>query len=66
MTDLDCRTVADHVSAFVDGELDADTWHRVVAHLAGCEGCHRYVDQVRWTVRMLGAISGEWPGTSRN
>lgn len=66
MTDLDCRTVVDHVSAFVDGELDADTWRRVVAHLTGCDGCLRYVDQVRSTVRMLGAISGEWPGASRS
>jgi anti-sigma factor (TIGR02949 family) len=66
VTDLDCRTVVDHVSAFVDGELDADTRRRVVAHVAGCEGCLRYVDQVRWTVRMLGAISGEWPGASRS
>ncbi len=66
MTDLDCRSVADHASAFVDGQLDAGTWRRVVAHLAGCEGCHRYVDQVRWTVRMLGAISGGSPGASAN
>jgi predicted anti-sigma-YlaC factor YlaD len=59
MADLDCRTVSDHVSVFLDGELDADMCRRIVAHLAGCEGCHRYVDQVRWTVRMLGAISRE-------
>jgi predicted anti-sigma-YlaC factor YlaD len=59
VADLDCRTVSDHVSAFLDGELDADIQCRVVAHLAGCEGCHRYVDQVRWTVRMLGAMSRE-------
>jgi predicted anti-sigma-YlaC factor YlaD len=66
VADLDCRTVADQISAFLDGELDADIQCRVVAHLAGCEGCHRYVDQVRWTVRMLGAISGDWPGASPN
>jgi predicted anti-sigma-YlaC factor YlaD len=66
VADLDCRTVSDHVSAFLDGDLDADMWRRIVAHLAGCAGCHRYVDQVRWTVRMLGAISGEGPGASAN
>jgi predicted anti-sigma-YlaC factor YlaD len=59
VADLDCRTVSDHVSAFLDGELDADMWRRIVAHVAGCGGCHRYVDQVRWTVRMLGAMSRE-------
>ncbi|HET9611487.1 MAG TPA: zf-HC2 domain-containing protein [Acidimicrobiales bacterium] len=58
MTDLDCRTVADHASAFVDGELDADAWRRIAVHLVGCEGCRRYVDQVGATVRMLGAIRG--------
>jgi len=66
VADLDCRTVADHASAFLDGDLDADMHCRVAVHLAGCVGCHRYVDQVRWTVRMLGAISEEWPGASTN
>jgi anti-sigma factor RsiW len=53
---LDCRTIVELASDFVDGDLDADRHRRVVAHLAGCDGCERYVDQVRQTVRLVGRL----------
>jgi anti-sigma factor RsiW len=53
---LDCRTIVELASDFVDGDLDADRHRRVVAHLAGCHGCERYVDQVRQTVRLVGRL----------
>ena len=56
MIALDCRTIVELASDFVDGDLDADRHRRVVAHLAGCDGCERYVDQVRQTVRLVGRL----------
>jgi anti-sigma factor RsiW len=63
MTALDCRTVVEIASDYIDGDLDADRHHRVVAHLAGCDGCERYVDQVRQTVRLVGRLQRVAPGS---
>ena len=52
----DCRTIVELASDYVDGDLDADRHRRVVAHLAGCDGCERYIDQVRQTVRLVGRL----------
>ena len=52
----DCRTIVEVASDYIDGDLDADRHRHVVAHLAGCDGCRRYVDQVRQTVRLVGRL----------
>jgi anti-sigma factor RsiW len=54
---LDCRAVVELVSAYVDQELEADAHRRVGAHLAGCDGCEQYVDQVRQTVGLVGRLA---------
>ena len=62
MTALECRTVVELASDYVDHDLDSDGQRRVTAHLAGCDGCERYVDQVRQTVRLLGRLQRPYPG----
>jgi len=52
----DCHTIVELASDYLDGDVDADRHRRVVAHLAGCDGCERYVDQVRQTVRLVGRL----------
>lgn len=59
---LECRTVVELASDHLDGDLGADRAHRVAAHLAGCDGCKRYVDQVRQTVRLVGRLQRVDPG----
>jgi anti-sigma factor RsiW len=56
MSDLDCNQLVELVTDFLDGALDADTERRVVDHLSLCDGCGAYLDQVRRTVRELGAL----------
>jgi anti-sigma factor RsiW len=63
MTALDCRSIVELASDYLDGDLDADRHRRVVAHLAGCDGCERYVDQVRQTVRLVGRLQRVAPGS---
>jgi anti-sigma factor RsiW len=53
---LDCDRLVELVTAFLDGALDADTERLVVDHLAECDGCTTYVDQMRATVRGLGEL----------
>ena len=57
MIALECRAVVELVSAYVDQELEADTDRRLAAHLAGCDGCEQYVDQVRQTVGLVGRLA---------
>jgi predicted anti-sigma-YlaC factor YlaD len=65
MVALDCRTAVELVSGYLDHDLDADSQRRFVAHVAGCDGCGRYVDQVSQTVRLLGRLPSPHPGSER-
>lgn len=58
MTDLDCQEFVEVVTAFLDGALDAEGERRFVDHLVLCDGCDRYLDQVRQTVHALGGMEG--------
>ena len=55
MTDLNCDELVELVTDYLDGALDEETERRVSDHLAGCDGCTTYVDQIRQTVTSLGA-----------
>jgi predicted anti-sigma-YlaC factor YlaD len=52
--DMRCDEVVELVTDLVEGALDAETEERVVGHLALCDGCQAYVEQVRRTVEALG------------
>jgi anti-sigma factor RsiW len=55
MTDLNCDELVELVTGYLDGALDDETERRVADHLAGCDGCTTYVDQIRQTVTALGS-----------
>ncbi len=56
---MTCSEFVELVTAYLEGELDADTRARFVEHLALCEGCERYVDQFRTTIDRLGTLPEE-------
>ncbi len=56
MTMLDCDQLVELVTAFLDGALDPDAERQVVEHLALCDGCHRYLEQIKATIRGLGEL----------
>jgi anti-sigma factor RsiW len=67
VTDLDCAELVELVTAFLEGELDAETERRVIDHLAHCEGCDRYLDQFRRAIHTLGELPpDELPEPTRN
>jgi len=51
---LNCDEFVELVTAYLEGQLEPDTERRFVAHLAECDGCARYLDQIHTTVRTLG------------
>jgi anti-sigma factor RsiW len=55
--ELHCTQVAELVSAYVDGELDATERDRIARHLEGCPGCRAAVDQFETVKRLTGTLS---------
>jgi anti-sigma factor RsiW len=53
---ISCREVVELVTAYLDGALDSRTARRVDAHLAVCEACEVYVEQIRATVTGLAQV----------
>lgn len=50
---VDCQELVELVTDYLEGTLDETTHARVEAHLAGCEHCTEYVEQMRITTRAL-------------
>jgi anti-sigma factor RsiW len=57
--DMTCRELAELVTEYLEGALDAETRGRFEAHLEMCEGCVAYLEQMRSTMRVLGALPAE-------
>ena len=56
--DPDCGEVRDLSSDYIDGDLDVAAADRVKGHLDWCGPCNAFVNTLRATVNMLGAIPG--------
>ena len=54
--ELACRELVELVTDYLEGALGRRTRRRVEQHLAECEGCRRYVDQMRETLGLLGTV----------
>jgi anti-sigma factor RsiW len=65
--ELNCNEFVELVTAFLDGALDPEVEGRFVDHLALCDGCDRYLDQMRQTIRTVGDLPAEsLPGDARD
>jgi anti-sigma factor RsiW len=53
---VNCDEFVELVTAYLDGALDPETERRFVEHLGECDGCDRYLDQIRQTVSALGHL----------
>ena len=59
MSDLACRQVVELVTDYLEGTLGWAKRRRFERHLARCEHCSAYVDQMRATLAALGTIPPE-------
>jgi predicted anti-sigma-YlaC factor YlaD len=55
--DLPCQELVELVSDYLEGRLPEPVHSRFEAHLALCEGCRIYLEQMRQTLRMLGHLA---------
>jgi anti-sigma factor RsiW len=56
---MTCFELVELVTAFLDGALDPETERRFVEHLAICDGCETYVEQMRRTIAEVGKVRPE-------
>jgi anti-sigma factor RsiW len=56
---LTCHEVVELVTDYLEGALADEARRRVEEHLSGCEGCTRYLAQMRDTIRLTGMLTEE-------
>lgn len=56
---LNCRELVELVMAYLEGDLSTGQRKRFDAHLAGCDGCTTYVEQMRRTIELTGTLRVE-------
>lgn len=56
---LTCHEVVVLVTDYLEDALTPEDRRRVEEHLAECDGCTAYLDQIRETIRLTGMIREE-------
>jgi anti-sigma factor RsiW len=56
---LSCQELVELVTAYVEGTLPRRDRRRFDAHIAACDGCTRYLAQMRETIRITGRLTPE-------
>jgi anti-sigma factor RsiW len=57
--DLACKELVELVTDYLEGALPARRQRAIEHHLAQCDGCTVYVEQMRETRRLTGALRPE-------
>jgi predicted anti-sigma-YlaC factor YlaD len=57
--ELSCQEIVELVTEYLEGAMDAELHASFDAHLAGCDGCTHYIDQIEATIRIAGTIEAE-------
>jgi anti-sigma factor RsiW len=64
---MNCDEFVELVTAYLDGALAPRTRARFTEHLAACQGCDRYLDQIRHTIDRLRELPADsLPGHARD
>ncbi len=53
VADLDCQMFVEQVTAYLEGALSPDAEQAFIDHVALCDGCEGYLDQIRRTQQAL-------------
>jgi anti-sigma factor RsiW len=56
---LSCQELVELVTAYLEGALPPGDRARFEEHIGGCDGCDRYVEQMRTTIRLTGKLTPE-------
>lgn len=54
---MKCKELVELVTEYLEGTLPSSDREAMDRHLAGCGGCHAYLEQMRKTIATLGRVS---------
>ena len=55
---LSCQELVELVTDYLEGTLHNADHRRLEEHIAGCDGCRDYVEQMRATIALTGEARG--------
>ena len=58
-TAISCQEVVEVITDYLEGKLSPEAVAIFEAHLAICDGCQYYLDQIRITIATVGRIEDE-------
>ena len=56
---MKCRDVVELMTDYLEGALSAEDRARFEDHIAGCDGCRAYLEQLRVTKQAAGRLASE-------
>jgi anti-sigma factor RsiW len=56
LPELSCRQLVELITDYLEGALPPSDRERVDRHLAGCDGCTAYLEQMRTTIALTGRL----------
>ena len=56
---MNCKEFVELVTEYLEGALPPDEHERFEAHLAACDRCPNYLDQMRQTIHLVGTLTEE-------
>jgi anti-sigma factor RsiW len=57
--ELACNQFVELVTEYLEGSLSTEERTRFEAHLAACQGCETYLEQMEQTIRWTGKLTEE-------
>ena len=54
---LSCQEFVELVTDYLEGALDDRDLQAFESHLAACDGCTEYIEQLRTTIRLVGTLT---------
>jgi anti-sigma factor RsiW len=57
--DINCRQAVRLIGDYLEGKLPRRDRRRLEAHLANCDACSAYLEQMRATIAVTGAVGPE-------
>ena len=61
LSDLPCQVFVELVTDYLERSISAAERARMTRHLELCEGCRTYLDQIRTTIELTGALPPDPP-----
>jgi anti-sigma factor RsiW len=56
---LSCQELVELVTDYLEGALPVELSARFDEHIAGCDGCRTYLEQIRVTIELTGRLTPE-------